>query len=213
MNKVLRVFLDTVKTKVKIHWILLLLLLVIIGVSFPSIENPGLFITAFFIVYLHELGHIFAAKWYNIPTNKVYLNFFGGLADIDISKIKDNKHTLIISVAGPLVNLAVLLFLVAISTIYSSAFIQSLIAFNIIMLVFNLLPIYPLDGGRILRSSLRLMKVDILKTNKITLLLTRIVSCIGSIIAFYNGFYFAAAILVFLLLIVNDKFITKENLV
>lgn len=115
------------------------------------------------IVTLHELGHCYAAKKLGYHTKSITLTAIGGVALIEGIE-RNVKHELLIAISGPLVN--VVLFVLFVATIgfpsagdfeifsgnlfmhvYSFGF-----AINIVMLFFNMIPVYPMDGGRVLKS-------------------------------------------------------------
>ena len=138
----------------------------------------------FICVMLHELGHAVMALSLNVPVKKVMLLPFGGLAQIQ--PVPDRPvYEFLIAVSGPLVNLALLLILLPVlAAIASPAVISSLtsspvtvvdtliIAYfqrnslvglvvllmvaNAILFAFNLIPAFPMDGGRMLQSILAL---------------------------------------------------------
>jgi len=132
-----------------------------------------LMILLFVCVTLHELGHSVAAQYYGIPVREIVLLPLGGVALI--SKNADKPlQDLVIAAAGPLVNvvLALVLFLVTRATVglpmltgqgtvdnlLSQPSLQTmlvwLLAANISLVVFNLIPAFPLDGGRMFRAIL-----------------------------------------------------------
>ena len=139
-------------------------------------------LTIFICVILHELGHVQAAAHFGIPTNKITLLPIGGVAAIKRIPEKP-KEELIVAIAGPLVNvvIALLIFIffpvtqmfntlsessAASSSINLSTFPFYLFSANIILFIFNLIPAFPMDGGRILRALLA-MKMTRLKATKI----------------------------------------------
>ncbi|MBI3151296.1 MAG: site-2 protease family protein [Chloroflexi bacterium] len=121
-------------------------------------------------IFLHELGHTFAAQLVGVEVKSVFVWLLGGLTNLAYKPEKP-AHNLFIAAAGPLVNM-VLAFLCVVlyvalyifSMPYSSnvelflwmqTFINlffSLAFLNLILIVFNLLPVYPLDGGNILHA-------------------------------------------------------------
>jgi len=123
------------------------------------LEYVGLFA----IVLLHEFGHAFACRQVGGRANRIVLWPLGGIAYVQPPQRPG--ATLWSIAAGPLVNVVlmpVLLVLVMMNSVYGwgrsvpdvHTFLVALAFINGILLVFNLLPIYPLDGGQILRSML-----------------------------------------------------------
>lgn len=116
----------------------------------------------FVCVVLHELGHSLMAMQFGIPVASVTLFIFGGVAQIT----QEPKRPLIelaIALAGPLVSLAIAmgcfyladhLPLETIPQVVVFAIIRYLAVINTVILIFNMLPGFPLDGGRILRAVL-----------------------------------------------------------
>ncbi len=157
-----------------IHWSFLALLALIVlsstagGVSVSGIAMQLMFVlAAFSCVVLHELGHALAARAVGIGTHGIVLLPIGGVAQLE--RIPRNPwHELFITAAGPAVNLAIALVLLPLVTTYwgwrlitpvslfGGAFLGRLLAFNVVMILFNLLPAFPMDGGRILRAFLAL---------------------------------------------------------
>lgn len=107
-------------------------------------------------IMAHEFGHSLTAKKYGFRTRKITLSMLGGCAEIeDIPKIP--KHEIAVALAGPGVSLA--LFFGFICLAFILVFIQPvavaflyLSAINAMLCLFNLLPGFPMDGGRVLRA-------------------------------------------------------------
>ncbi|PXF60734.1 MAG: hypothetical protein C4B59_07855 [Candidatus Methanogaster sp.] len=121
-------------------------------------------ILLFSCVLLHELGHSWVAMRYGIKIRSITLILLGGIAAMD-EVPRDPHAEMRISIAGPLVSLTigVLCYLaylglgshniVQIPTIsYISRFLGSIAYINIALFVFNLIPAFPMDGGRVLRA-------------------------------------------------------------
>ncbi|OGO76637.1 MAG: hypothetical protein A2Y23_06490 [Clostridiales bacterium GWB2_37_7] len=109
-------------------------------------------ITIFLSVLLHELGHAIIAKLLAIRVEEIELFPFGGVAKMeDITKYGGYMEAFI-AIAGPGVSGVI----AAISAILAlkSEFFAAIAQFNFILLVFNMLPALPMDGGRILRNIL-----------------------------------------------------------
>lgn len=110
-------------------------------------------ITLFAVVIIHELGHVFAAKSSGCKIIEIQLLPFGGVAKIDITS-DSIWHELLIAVAGPLQNLIMILMAVAFRkvSLWSNDWTTFFIQANLWIGLFNLIPISPLDGNKILRS-------------------------------------------------------------
>ena len=124
------------------------------------------YLALFSIVLLHEFGHAMACRQVGGSANKILLWPFGGVAYVNPPQRPG--ATLWSIAAGPLVNVALLLPLIAAvmvsrqlgwaHTMHDAYYFLRAVSFiNVSLLVFNLLPIYPLDGGQILRSLLWFM--------------------------------------------------------
>ncbi|MBW7894970.1 MAG: site-2 protease family protein [Opitutaceae bacterium] len=119
-------------------------------------------VIAFFsCVVLHELGHSFTAMHYGIGVRRILLMPIGGMAEFD-SLPREPRRELLITLAGPAVNfiLAALLWwpvhrLTGTIYLYSaSGLLLQLFYANLVMGLFNLVPVFPMDGGRIFRAML-----------------------------------------------------------
>ena len=137
----------------------------------------------FACVLLHELGHSLIAKRYGIPVARVTLFIFGGVAQIGGDPARPFVE-LKVALAGPLVSalIAATCFIVAgwipvLSPLHlvAVAILRYLALINTALILFNLLPGFPLDGGRILRAVLWAWSGSFRKA-------TRIASAVGSVL-------------------------------
>ncbi|MCF3941885.1 M50 family metallopeptidase [Oceanobacillus alkalisoli] len=106
----------------------------------------------FAIVFVHEMGHYLAAKFFRWRIKRVMLWVFGGVMETDEHSNRPVKEELIVTLAGPLQHIpiyAALEVLLSVGAISESLF-QTALWYNTVILLFNLLPIWPLDGGKIL---------------------------------------------------------------
>lgn len=120
----------------------------------------GLFlpmVILFALVCLHEMGHFIVAKWTRFPVEKIELHLFGGKLITNKMYANSILQDLGIALAGPLMNAIIFLFLLCLQHMHGmNADLLDMIQFyNGLLLVFNLLPIYPLDGGRIIQYLLQ----------------------------------------------------------
>lgn len=121
----------------------------------------------FVCVVLHELGHSLVAKHYKLPVEQITLFVFGGVSEIK-KEPPTPKIEFLMAIAGPAVSVALgVLFYVLFHfgklgqwNLPTVAILGYLGLINIILAVFNLIPAFPLDGGRVLRSILWAIKKD-----------------------------------------------------
>jgi len=208
--------------KIKIHWTFLFL---IIWVVFNEIKRGGntksiLFNVAFVLavfccVVLHELGHALTAKRFGVNTKKITLLPIGGMASLD--RIPESpKQELLVTLAGPLVNVIIALLLYFIVPVWDFAYqnfnetIETIIDFtlqdflfylfvvNVGLVIFNVIPAFPMDGGRILRAVLA-MNMDRVKATKIAASIGQFIA-VGFLLIglLYNPFLIFIALFVFL---------------
>lgn len=107
-------------------------------------------------VLAHELGHAYVALRNRVPVRAITLFFFGGVAEIT-REPKSAGAEFRIAIAGPLVSIALAALFAAVAQIASAipavaAPAQWLARINLILALFNMLPAFPLDGGRVLRA-------------------------------------------------------------
>src|SRR5215203_4873685 len=156
-------------TVVRIHVTFLLFLVWIgaaqwrVGGREAALEGVVFLVLIFACVLAHEFGHIFAARRYGIRTPEVTLWPIGGVASLERIPEKPSEE-LIVALAGPAVNVVIAAVLIAVmgATPDSAAMtamenpraglIPRLAAANIFLVVFNLIPAFPMDGGRVLRA-------------------------------------------------------------
>lgn len=172
-------------------------LLLIGWLAFSYYEQGGsavaasrvLFILLLFAcVVLHEFGHALAAKAFGINTPDITLLPIGGVARLERMPEKPVQE-LVIALAGPMVNVVIALGLFVAggsqallnpSAVEGGGLIAQLLTINILLLLFNLLPAFPMDGGRVLRA--------LLATRLSYARATQIAASIGQGFAFVFGF-------------------------
>lgn len=162
---------DVAGTAVRVHFTFFLLLAWIGAVAWarggPAEAIDGLvFILLLFVcVVLHEFGHIVAARRYGIRTPDVTLLPIGGVASLERMPEKPSQE-IVVALAGPAVNLVIALVLVIVLGARfdltqmaqleqaQTTLVGRMAAANVALLVFNLIPAFPMDGGRVLRALL-----------------------------------------------------------
>jgi Zn-dependent protease/CBS domain-containing protein len=158
--------------EVRVHATFLILLA---WVAFASYQLRGsvsdavsgvVFILAVFAsVILHEYGHALTARHYGIPTKEITLLPIGGVAQLERIP-REPQRELAVALAGPAVTvaIAIVLFLILVATGLptrpgvllreDAPFLSRLMWVNVWLVIFNAIPAFPMDGGRVLRAAL-----------------------------------------------------------
>jgi Zn-dependent protease len=138
-------------------------------------------ILLFASVLLHELGHAVMAKVYHIPVQRITLFIFGGVAQLG-SESRTAMSEFLIAIIGPIVSaaLAGLFFVagqVAQAATPTGALLQYLAGINIYLLAgFNLIPGFPLDGGRVFRAIVWGITKDMSRATRVAVQIGRLVA-------------------------------------
>jgi len=162
---------DVAGTAVRVHFTFFLLLAWIGAVNWArggpagAVDGIVFILLLFACVLLHEFGHIVAARRYGIRTPDVTVLPIGGVASLERMPDKPSQE-IVVALAGPAVNLVIALVLVVVLGARfdltqvaqleqaQSTLTGRLAAANVALLVFNLIPAFPMDGGRVLRALL-----------------------------------------------------------
>lgn len=158
-------------TEIRVHITFALLLIWIwvmhyrIGGPPAAWEGVAFVVSVFLCVVLHEFGHITAARYFGIKTPDITLLPIGGVARLERNPTRPHEE-FVIAIAGPLVNvvIAALVVLVVGGTLGWEQlvtpqdprvdFLARLAGVNIFLVMFNMIPAFPMDGGRVLRAIL-----------------------------------------------------------
>jgi len=183
---------------VYIHWTFgfVLLFIVYMAVEQNLSLEAGLwfsvtYLSLFLFVILHEYGHALAGKRYGVVTRDIIISPIGGVARMEDMPDKPWKE-LVIAIAGPMVNVFLAIVLIALFRFVFNAswiapeefelvahdlksFLRFIIMLNIGLFLFNLIPAFPMDGGRILRALLS-MKLGRIRATKIASIIGKIIS-------------------------------------
>jgi Zn-dependent protease len=172
-----------------------------------TLEGVAFLLALFLSVVLHEYGHALTARRYGIKTRDITLLPIGGLARLERMPDKPIQEFWV-ALAGPLVNVVItaVLFVYLLLTgtlaplhglsLTGGPFLERLMSVNLTLVLFNLLPAFPMDGGRVLRAILA-MRLEYTRA-------TQIAATIGQGLAFVFGFIglFTNPMLVFIALFV-----------
>lgn len=203
---------------VRVHVTFLLLLAFIGFANFAAGGAAGaihgvVFVSLVFAcVLLHEFGHALAARRYGIRTPDITLLPIGGLARLERMPDKPSEE-LVVAIAGPLVNVAIALLLFpfvqgsmdpgAIENAGASLG-GKLFTANVMLVLFNFIPAFPMDGGRVLRAFLA-MRMDYAKATGIAAAIGQSIAVVGGLWALLNGMPMLVLIAVFIFTGANSE--------
>jgi Zn-dependent protease/predicted transcriptional regulator len=205
------------------------LILIYVGAQFGFLARQGFNLNGaifgvivtlilFAIVVLHELGHSLTALTFNVPVEEIVLFPIGGVAKL--ARIPEEPiQEFLIAIAGPAVNFAIAIVMaiggLIIAPILDLAFAPSLrinfadlslvAVFNYVFIsnlflgVFNLLPAFPMDGGRILRSLLA-TRLNYRRATRIAVAIGQSLAWLLGLLGFLQGNYFLIIIAIFIYL-------------
>lgn len=127
-------------------------------ILFWALGYPILYLMALFFSLLHELAHLFAAKLLGYTPEKITINMFGEVLYLSENRVFP-EHQVLIHLAGPVFNLlsAFVSFFFAVRDPYSFYFafegvlspLEAAVVINLFLALFNLIPCFPLDGGKV----------------------------------------------------------------
>jgi Zn-dependent protease len=173
-------------------------------------QNLGAVALVYTCVVLHEFGHALTARRLGIPVQHIVLLPFGGMAMLGRMP-RNSWAELLIVAAGPAVNFVIVGLCLALlggwpadlggdvmPTLHWHDILEFLLVANLVLGCFNLLPAFPMDGGRILRALLA-FKLDYLRATRWALNIGRGVALVGIAVALLIKTYLLAALFIFIL--------------
>ncbi len=204
---------------VRVHFTFLLLLMAFVGFmlylgseTIDIVTNTAFILTTFLCVLLHEFGHAFAAKGYGVRTREIIILPIGGLARLERIPAKPVQE-LFVAIAGPLVNLVIATVLGGYLwwsmryNVLAGSIVETQVSHlrtpenfaimvcqsNILLAVFNMIPAFPMDGGRVLRALLATV-LSRRKATQIAVYVGYILGAVGILWAAYNGSWLTVAL-------------------
>lgn len=211
---------------VKIHWSFGLLLL-FIGYTiltndlkpWQSVAYGMVILTMFFCVILHEFGHALTGRRFGVKTMDILVSPIGGLARMN--KLPEKPiHEFYITIAGPLVNLTIGIIIALLFLMFTGKFsfdintydfnnpwefVKVLALINFTLFIFNLIPAFPMDGGRILRSLLAI-KIGKVKATRIASLIGRFLAVCFIIYGIFDEQVILAMIGLFIFMMAGQEY-------
>jgi Zn-dependent protease/CBS domain-containing protein len=183
------------------------------GGIFAGLTVLILFLLIFLCVLLHEFGHAFAAKAYGIQTVDITLLPIGGVARMERMPEKPVQE-LVVAIAGPLVNVVIASALgIALAVKGNLDFhelwhptnaLSLLLYVNAMMVFFNLIPAFPLDGGRVLRALLA-MKFSYARATQIASTVGQALALLMGAWAFSKGMFLLSVIAIFIYMAAENE--------
>ncbi len=219
---------------VYVHWSFMLLFFWIgyltltmgLGLKFFTWYS-ALFIAIFICVVLHEFGHALTAKKFGVATRDIILSPIGGIARLEKLPEKPIQEFLV-AIAGPLVNVVIFLVLYLFHVLFDYGNIQlwelgfremmfellngsfftflftTMIGLNLGLAVFNMIPAFPMDGGRILRSLLAI-KFSRVRATQVATIVAQILAIAGFVFAIMGTQIILSLICVFIFLAARSE--------
>ncbi len=157
-----------------------------------TVTTVGFIAALFVCILLHELGHAMAARRLGIRTLRITLSPVGGIASLERLP-EEPRHELLIALAGPAVSAALALVFGALAWLSKGSFVTSavvpatggaflaaLATLNGTLVLFNMLPALPLDGGRVFRAVLA-MRMSFMKATELAATVARVMALLLAI--------------------------------
>lgn len=187
------------------------------GTLTGAVFGALLMILLFVCVTLHELGHSLVARVFGVPVRDITLLPLGGVATITKNPEKP-LHELLIAIAGPLVNVVIALMLIVPlglsnglpllsgqgllpqelgNTVSLNTALVWLFAANVSLALFNLIPAFPLDGGRVLRAFLAML-IGYPKATRVAVATGQFIAIALGVYGVLNGQFILTLIAVFI---------------
>ncbi len=202
-------------TEVKVHLTFVLFLVWWAVGGYQQAGASGAFAAALWLlavfgcILLHEFGHVFMARRFGVRTPDVILLPIGGVARLERIP-EEPRQELLIALAGPAVTAAIALILYSIIRLSGNdaglgdlspgrPFLSLLMNVNVYLLLFNLIPAFPMDGGRVLRAVLA-SRMGMVRGTRVAATLGQVLAALGGLYAITIGYPLAVLVAFFVFL-------------
>ncbi|MBX3413415.1 MAG: site-2 protease family protein [Pirellulales bacterium] len=163
-----------------------------------ALKSMALVAAIFGCIVLHELGHALTARRFGINTRDITLLPIGGVARLERMP-EDPWQEFLVAIAGPAVNVAIAMVLAIVLLVTGSLsmvwdfefiggpFLGQLLLVNLFLVLFNLIPAFPMDGGRVLRALLAKTTGDYVKATQTAASVGQVVAILFGMVGLFTG--------------------------
>jgi Zn-dependent protease/predicted transcriptional regulator len=165
---------------IRVHLTFVLFLALI---AWSQLSSVVMVLCIFAVIVVHELGHALVARRFGIHTRQIMLLPIGGVASLERIPEKPSQE-LAVALVGPAINLVI----AAILAPFDHPFTRALMWINIGLAVFNLLPAFPMDGGRVTRALLA-MRLGHLRATEIAATLGKVIALALAVLGVFTNWW------------------------
>ena len=178
------------------------------GTGLAVVMGVGFLLAVFGSVLLHELGHALTARRFGVRTRRIVLSPIGGIAQLE-GMPRRPRQELAVALAGPAVNFAIAAALWLVTPAFAGAglfatFLGSVMLANLGLGLFNLIPAFPMDGGRALRALLA-ERVGTYRATEVAAKIGKAIALVMGVAALVWGHFMLALVAAFVWFAANAE--------